>query len=134
MIAGDWGALEVPGVPRYDETGTAGARRRHLHCVLEVGHPQAGSIVDRVCATVCDSHEANEFADECARIRTAPRRRDEVVEVRQGMPRDERSLRPRLQAIEQFRGRVCERLAVERHVDKYVRVDKDHRYFRAKAS
>ena len=92
----------------------------------------AKSIASR--ATVGDSHEANQLADEGADIRTAARRRDEAVEVRQGVPRDERTLRARLQAIEQFGSRAGERLTVERHIDQYVRVDQDQRYFRANAS
>ena len=96
--------------------------------------PSWSAQIHRVRATVRDGHETNQLGDEGADIRTAARRRDEIVEIRQGVPRDERALRTCLQAIEQLGSRVGKRLAVERDIDQYVRVDQDQRYFRANAS
>ena len=61
----------------------------------------------------CGRGRGIQFGDEGACIRAALRGRNEVVEVRHGVPRHERTFRPCLQTIEKLGSCVGERLTVE---------------------
>jgi hypothetical protein len=79
-------------------------------------------------------HELGERPQEGAGVILAPGRAQQVVEVRQGVPRDEGPERPALEVMEQGRRGLRVGLPVDCDVQDDVGVEEDHPYFSRSAS
>ena len=130
----DRGAPIALHVSRDDVPSVARPARRDLHRVLEVRHRKRGGTVKRLHAGRCHRHEPGQLDDEGARTPASSRWRDQMVEVRDGMPSDERVPRSLLDPVEKLRGRVRMGAPIERQIDENVGVRQHQRYFRASAS
>ena len=128
---GEW--REVFDVPRHDVPRPARPCCRDLHCVLEVGHLKRNRITERRGVPGRNRHEPGEFGDEVACVRIPASGRHEVVEVRQGVPRDERAAHTALYPIKELGRWSRMRVAIEGDVDQHVRVEQDHKYLRDSA-
>ncbi len=126
--------LEVPSVPGDDLLGAARACCSYLHGIFEVGHGEPSGVPDRGSSGFGDFDEPREFDDEVTRAGSVERRPYQVVEVGDGMPRDERAGAAVFQPVDEFGGRAGVGASVEREIDEYVGVDQDQRYFSARAA
>ena len=130
----DRGALKVPSVPGDDVPSTTRACRRDLHGIFEVGHGQASGVPYRVRSGLGDFDEPCQLDDEVTRAGSIERGPHQVVEVGDGVPRDERRGAAVLEPVDDLGGGLGVGASIECEIDEYVGVDQDQRYFSFRAA
>ena len=130
----DRGALKVPSVPGDDVPSTTRPRRRYLHGIFEVRHGQSRGVPDRVRSGLGDFDEPCQLDDEVTRAGSIERGPHQVVEVGDGVPRDERRGAAVLEPVDDLGGGLGVGASIECEIDEYVGVDQDQRYFSFRAA
>lgn len=130
----DRGALKVPSVSGDDVPSATRACRRDLHGIFEVGHGQASGVPYRVRSGLGDFDEPCQLDDEVTRAGSIERGPHQVVEVGDGVPRDERRGAAVLEPVDDLGGGLGVGASIECEIDEYVGVDQDQRYFSFRAA
>ena len=118
----DWGALVIPDIAGDDARGAAGPCSGYMHRVLKVLHGQGSGVTDCLGAARRYADEAGQLGDKVACAFPSARRGHQVVEIGDGMPRNERGLPGCLDTIEKGRGGFRMGAPIQRQVDEDIRV------------